>query len=124
MRNLEDLRSALRALPESAAITLPCGELLQLLGAGEAPSSPAPTDHPATEVDFTVQQVAALFDKSPNTVRRWLEGGHLEGYKLFGRQWRITRGMLTAFQETQRKGPTHRLSTRGTKALDAWRQVV
>ena len=122
--DLQRFREALEEMPVGTAITLSREKLIQLLGGSELGSQTVSSrEDSAPVVDLSVRQVAALYGKSPNTVRRWLESGQLEGYKLFGREWRVPRQMLVAFQEDQRctvpKGPV----SRQVKRIDVWRNV-
>jgi excisionase family DNA binding protein len=56
------------------------------------------------EPDLTVQQVADLFGKSPQTVRRWIKDRRLSAYTFSGREYRITRRALEEFQSRERNG--------------------
>ena len=124
MPDLERFRDALKDMPQGTAITLSREMLIQLLGGSEVDSqSVSPRKDPSATVDLSVGQVAALYGKSPNTIRRWLESGQLEGYKLFGREWRVTQQMLSAFQENQRCGMGRGPVSRQVKPIDAWRAV-
>lgn len=40
---------------------------------------------------YTVEEVAALIDRDPETVRRWLRSGQLDGVRPGGRKsgWRV-----------------------------------
>lgn len=55
--------------------------------------------------DLTVEQVADAIGRAPSTVRGWLQTGALDGYKLNGRDWRVGRGSLRAYQDAQRVSP-------------------
>ena len=117
-------RDALEGMPEGTGITLSRETLIQLIDGSEFESqSVRPSEETAPIVDLSVREVASLYGKSPNTVRRWLESGQLEGYKLFGREWRITQQMLAAFQENQRSGMARGTVSRQVKRIDAWRAV-
>lgn len=122
MPDLQRFRDALEGMPEGTVITLSREKLIQLLS-GFGPGTVSPRKDPTPIVDLSVGQVATLYGKSPNTVRRWLESGQLEGYKLFGREWRITQQMLAAFQQDQRCGRGREPVTRQLKHIDAWRTV-
>jgi len=39
---------------------------------------------------YTTRDVAELFQVSLDTVRRWAQDGHLDGFKSPGNQWRFT----------------------------------
>jgi excisionase family DNA binding protein len=45
---------------------------------------------------FTAEQVAALLQLSPKTIKDWLRAGKLPGYKI-GRAWRVRQEDLEAF---------------------------
>lgn len=53
--------------------------------------------------DLPVEDVAAHFHRSPSTVRGWLIAGNLKGYKLNGRDWRVTRAAVREYEEAQRE---------------------
>jgi excisionase family DNA binding protein len=124
MLDLRRFREALEEMPEGTAITLPREKLIQLLGGSDLGSQTVSSrTDPVPVVDLSVRQVAALYGKSPNTVRRWLESGQLEGYKLFGREWRVPQQMLVAFQDDQRCRVAKEAVSRQVKRIDAWRNV-
>jgi len=111
-------------MPEGTAVTIGREKLLELLVDESGPAVKEVGNEGSIDgVDLSVQQVAVLYGKSPNTIRRWLESRQLEGYKLFGKQWRISRGMLAAFQEDQRRAATEGGRANRRKPLDAWRAV-
>jgi len=115
------LALALRALPPGSLVALPLEALLEALGAGagEVPSAAEPL------VDLTVPQVAKLFGRAPSTVRQWLESGQLEGYKLWGREWRVSGAALTAFQEQSRmrRPNVNPDAPRAQGSLSDWRSL-
>lgn len=121
----ERLERLYRALPTGASVTLSRQNLIELVGAEQERfgSGLALSDRPDLQVDLTVSQVAEAFGRSPNTVRRWLAAGDLEGYRLHGREWRIARAAIEAFQERQGKGEQPLSARNGTQPLDAWRRV-
>lgn len=89
MTAAERLRKLAEVLPsDRSAVTFTRADLLAL-AADEKPDSPTR--------DMTVEDVAAETGRAPSTVRTWLIGGDLQGYKLRGRDWRVTRGALSAF---------------------------
>lgn len=51
--------------------------------------------------DLSVEEVAAAMGRSPSTVRGWLIAGALRGYKLNGRDWRVTRAALEEYRAKQ-----------------------
>jgi excisionase family DNA binding protein len=50
---------------------------------------------------FTAEQVAAILQVSPKTVKDWLRAGKLTGCKI-GRLWRVKPADLEAFIQTSR----------------------
>lgn len=83
------LRAMAEALPSDAAsVTLTRADLLQIVE-GEAA--------PLHGRDLTVHEVAEETQRAASTVRGWLIDGQLEGYKLRGRDWRVTRAALRRF---------------------------
>jgi len=123
MDPLDQLRKAIAGLPPGTLVALPREGLLEALGASEVAMSVDPTA--AAQVDLTVAQIAQLFGRSLSTVRQWLESGALEGYKLFGREWRVPPAALAAFQKRQRSGnePLTAFPARGQGSLGDWRAV-
>ena len=113
------LRRMAEALPEHGSVTLTRADLLEL---AEAASTEA-----AEELlgDYTVTQVADMFQRAPQTVRDWIKSGRLRAYKLNGREYRITRAAAEEFLEQQRSGePDGQVSGRKSSAdLGAWRRV-
>lgn len=97
MKPITELRRDLEKLPPSALV--PVGWLLERLSATERP------DHGAdVEIDLTAEQVATLLGKQGSTVRAWCAAGSFPGaYRLNGRQWRIPRSAIAAFQQQQRE---------------------
>jgi excisionase family DNA binding protein len=51
---------------------------------------------------FTVEQVAAILQLSPKTIKDWLRAGTLTGCKI-GRLWRVTPADLEAFIQASRR---------------------
>lgn len=123
MDPLDQLRKAIAGLPPGTLVALPREALLEALGASEVgmPVDLATSAH----VDLTVAQIAQLFGRSPSTVRQWLESGALEGYKLFGREWRVPPAALAAFQRRQRtrSAPSIASPARREGSLGDWRAV-
>jgi excisionase family DNA binding protein len=56
--------------------------------------------------DYTVAQVAGIFQRSPQTVRDWINARRMRAYKFNGREYRITRAAVEEFREQQRNGTT------------------
>lgn len=69
--------------------------------------------------DLTVDEVAKRFKRSASTVRGWLSQGELRGYKLNGRDWRVTRSAIEEY-ETKQRGA--RIST-GEVDIGEWREA-
>jgi excisionase family DNA binding protein len=59
---------------------------------------------------LTTQQVAAILQLSPKTVKDWLRAGKLTGYKI-GRVWRVKEADLEAFIRGSRVSPPQSPST-------------
>ena len=75
--------------------------------------------------DYTVVQIADMFQRAPQTVRDWIKSGRLRAYKLNGREYRITEVAVKSFVEQQRTGTGDDDSTdrKNTANLSAWRAV-
>ena len=117
------LRTAVESLPAGCSLTLSRELLLQVLS-DRSEGDPIAEDPGALAADLTVPEIARLFGRSPNTVRQWLESGKLQGYKLLGREWRVTRSAVEAFQREQRESKRIAISPRrSTKSLSDWRKV-
>src|SRR2546422_11707384 len=91
MNPLEQLRTAAAALPPGTLVTLPREALLDVLGGrgGDGAAATGGDGSPPVAVDLTVTDLAQRFRRHPSTIRQWLESRRLEGYKLFGREWRV-----------------------------------
>jgi excisionase family DNA binding protein len=112
----ERLRQRATPLPSDvSAVTLTRADLLALI----EDSSEA---HPANARDMTVEEVAEETRRAPSTIRGWLIAGELEGYKLNGRDWRITRAALRAYLEDQ-GGADESPPAAGDVDIGAWRKV-
>lgn len=119
----ERLRTAVEALPARCSLALSRETLLHVL-ADEAPRDSQTQDSQGLAIDLTVVEVARLFGRSPNTIRRWLESGKLPGYKLLGREWRVTRSAIAAFQQEQKENKEIPLGLRrSSKSLSDWRKI-
>jgi excisionase family DNA binding protein len=81
--------------------------------------------------DLTVEEVATRMHRKPSTVRGWLSTGALCGYKLQGRDWRVTEEAIQEFLSAQRDGHAGASDSRtvrsraraGALDLGAWRKV-
>ena len=127
MNPLEQLRTAAAALPPGTLVTLPREALLDVLGGrgGDGAAATGGDGSPPVAVDLTVTDLAQRFRRHPSTIRQWLESGRLEGYKLFGREWRVPLAAVAAFQDQQSHGPEREGSlARGAPSLGDWRKVT
>ncbi len=80
----------------------------------------APGDVP---VDLRVEEVAEMFGRSPQRIRDWLRAGELDGYKLHGKEWRVTRAAFREFQERQRDVESGTSTSTGRRGdMGAWRR--
>jgi len=97
----ERIRLLIAALPSDAsAVTFTRADLAALV---EGTSSDPP---PSPVRDLNVEEVAKETRRAPSTVRGWLIAGDLNGYKLNGRDWRVSRAALRAYLNHQ-TGGTH-----------------
>lgn len=119
----ERLRAIVGPMPAGSAVTLPVEVLRAWLNDSLSPPELRP---PAVEpvADLTVCQVATALRRKVSTVRGWCALGQLEAYKLNGREWRIRRAALRAYQDRQADAGPPRL--RLLRELDkpdlgAWR---
>lgn len=110
-----NVRDILAELPPDAL--LPVRYIRDLL-ASEAGSDGA---------DLTVKQAGQLLGRSASSVRAWCASGTLEAYRFRGRQWRITREAIAAFQTRERVRHAERAhgtaSTSRPADLASWRKV-
>ena len=86
------------------------GESVGELVAGEEPLG-----------DLTVADVAEIMRRAPSTVRGWLSRGELQGYRLNGRDWRVTRQSLREYQAEQSRQQFQ--TPPGEVNIGAWRQA-
>jgi hypothetical protein len=77
MNALDQLRTAVAALPPGTLVALPREALLDDLGgaAGEGTTTPGGGNATVATVDLTVTDLAQQFRRSPSTIRQWLESG-------------------------------------------------
>lgn len=108
------LRQLVSALPPAGAVTLTRADLAALLESDGA-------DVAAATRDLSVEDVAAETGRKPSTVRGWLISGALRGYKLNGRDWRVTRAALREYLERQVTGPA--VEQGEDVDITAWRRV-
>ena len=111
----ERLRQLVAALPsDDAAVSFTRADLVALI---ESDSSETPV---GSTRDLTVEEVAKETGRAPSTVRDWLISGALCGYKLNGRDWRVSRYSLREYLEAQ---PTEKGETPSQVDIAAWRKV-
>lgn len=117
MTAAERLQAIAEALPsDRSAVTLTRADLVALLAA-DAPGSPTR--------DMTVGGVAEEVGRATSTVRTWLIDGKLRGYKLQGRDWRVTRAALAAFLDGEGRVTGHETDedeSAAPKPDSAWRR--
>ena len=89
------LRRMIDGMPDAASISLPVECVRAWLATAENELEP----------DMTVADVAEFFGRSPVTVRAWIRHGRLHAYQFKGRQYRVTRAALEAFQRRERERP-------------------
>ena len=114
----ERLRQLASALPSDAsAVTITRADIVALLE----------DDGRRTEVastrDLTVEEVAKETGRAPSTIRDWLISGALCGYKLNGRDWRVSRDSLRNYLHTQSTRTTETEGEEGKVDIAAWRRV-
>lgn len=112
------LRAIASALPsDGSAVTFTRADLLALLDGADV------ADQPAAERDLSVDDVAAETGRAGSTVRGWLIAGALDGYKLRGRDWRITRAALRAFLARQGQPDPAPETDPADVDIAAWRKI-
>lgn len=90
------LRKLVAALPsDDSSVTFTRAALLRMLEEDDLGEPEVITR------DLRVSEVAEETCRAPSTVRSWLISGHLWGYKLQGRDWRVPRSALRAFLDAQ-----------------------
>ena len=92
MRLADRIRRMIEGMPPGASVTLPVSAMEEWLDDGA----------PDVEPDLTVQEVAELYSRSPQTVRTWICEGRLVAYPFSGREYRITKRALEEFQARER----------------------
>lgn len=92
----EVLRALIQGLPPGAIVTVRAEWIAELVADLSVPETGA-------EVDLTAGEVGRLLGRDEKTVAGWCRAGAIEGaYKLRGREWRVPRASLRAFQEGHR----------------------
>ena len=112
----ERLRQLAAALPSDGSVTFTRTDLVALLEEEPGLASAGSTR------DLTVVEVGAEVGRAPSTIRGWLIDGELPGYKLSGRDWRITRSALREYLDGQASEATESLSETRPD-ITAWRTV-
>ena len=110
----ERLRRLAEALPsDESSIVITKADLLSMLE-GDGRSEPAR--------DLSVDEVAYETGRAPSTVRGWLLSGALRGYKLNGRDWRVTRPALHEYLRRSDERVT-RERVANESDISAWRRI-
>ncbi len=73
--------------------------------------------------DLTVKAIAKETGRALSTVRVWLISGALCGYKLNGRDWRVSRDSLRKYLDAQSNQATETPGEVGKVDITAWRRV-
>lgn len=81
----------------------------------------APLDLRGFQADLTVKQVAAHFERKPQTVLDWIKKGELRAYLFKGREYRITPAALEEFTQAQRSSKPRKHI--GRSELTSWRKL-
>lgn len=117
-----DVLAVLAELPDEAS--LPVAYLRELLGFDGATAARGPV----LDVDLRVEAVAAALGLAPSTIRGMCAAGRFPGaYRREGREWRIPRAAITAYQTSEaalHQAPPAGTSPHRPKRLDAWRSVA
>ena len=113
------LRAIAEVLPEHGSVTLTRADLLELAEASLTDAAEEPLG------DYTVAQVADIFQRAPQTVRDWIKSGRLRAYRFNRREYRITRVAVEAYLEQQRNGERDGCpkGQESTADLSAWQEV-
>ena len=114
----ERLRQLASALPsDDCAVTITRADLVMLLDDDTREAGVGSTQ------DLTVKAVAKETGRAPSTVRDWLITGALPGYKLNGRDWRVSRDSLRNYLHTQSTKAAETEGAVGKVDIAAWRRV-
>ena len=97
MRFSDRIRKMIDGVPKGGSIMLPVDAVREWLNENGSGLDP----------DFTVEDVAAFFDRSPVTIRAWIRAGRIEAYRFRGNEYRITNAALEEFQSLERNGNSH-----------------
>ena len=114
----ERLRQLASTLPsDDSAVTITRADLVMLL---DDDTREARVD---STQDLTVKAVAKETGRAPSTIRDWLTSGALCGYKLNGRDWRVSRDSLRKYLDAQSTQATETPGKVGKVDITAWRRV-
>ena len=113
----ERLRQLASALPSDAsAVTITRADIVALLEDDGGRTEVASTR------DLTVEEVAEETGRAPSTIRDWLISGALCGYKLNGRDWRVSRATLREYLDAQSNETSGTPQDAGDVDITAWRR--
>ena len=114
----ERLRQLASALPsDDCAVTITRADLVMLLDDDTREARVGSTQY------VMVKAVAKETGRAPSTVREWLISGALCGYKLNGRDWRVSRDSLRNYLHAQSTQATETEGEVGKVDIAAWRRV-
>ncbi|KPK69402.1 hypothetical protein AMJ82_05705 [candidate division TA06 bacterium SM23_40] len=113
-----------RLAEHGAMVIVPVRWLLDLLDLLDGLRAGGDGEEPLA--DFTAEEAAVEFNRSPQTIRNWCRSGLLPGaYKLLNREWRIPRQALQALRTSHLDGDGKSVQQAGTATdLGAWRAHV
>ena len=122
MTLVERIQALAAALPsDSASVTLTRADLMVLMVEGGLEGAPGTVT--STSGDLTVDEVAAEMRRATSTVRGWLIEGHLRGYKLNRRDWRVPRAALREFIDGQGQEKAMTAILAEPVDISAWRKL-
>ena len=84
------LKALAESLPEGGSAILPKATLMEWA---------AVTEGREKRADLGIAEVAERFQRSPSTIRGWLQSGVLRGYRLRGRGRRVPPASIAEFEE-------------------------
>jgi excisionase family DNA binding protein len=107
-------------MPREALV--PVGWVLDQAGANQSA--------PVADVDLTAVQAGELLGRAASTIRGMCASGELLGaYRARGREWRVPRAALSAWQREEARRhaekvtPPRRVRANATADLGAWRKL-